>query len=99
MVLAEKAATLAKDLEGARHRIRNHPALLKLQNEQDMRRAIEAQCNTALQKLSGLSNLNLECQAWKDRVVAANEMRDAQLSRRAEVILATSLMHEYGARL
>lgn len=93
VVLAEKAHGLSKDLDVARHRIRNHPALAALKQQQDIRDAMEAQCNAAIQKVSALSNLNLECHTWKRRVLAANDARGEDLARKEQVILANNLSH------
>ena len=85
VVLAERVDTLGKDLQKAKHRIKNHPALLKFQKEQDIRHAMEAECNAAHKKVAMLSNFNLECHAWKRKVLAANAMRDEDLARRKQV--------------
>lgn len=93
VVLAERAGALAKELQAARHRIRNHPALFKLQKEQDLRTAVEAEYNAAMYRCSQLSALNFECQAWKRRVLASNEALGDGLASREQVLLATSWQH------
>lgn len=88
VVLAERVNTLGRYLQQARHDIINHPALLRCQKEQDFRRAMEAECNAALRKVTSMANLNLECQAWKLRVLAANEVKGEELARREQVMSA-----------
>jgi hypothetical protein len=95
VVLEEKNSILAKELYAARHRIRNHPALLKLQKEQDIRYAMEAEYNAALQKVAALSSLNLECHAWKQRVLGANEDKAAELAKKQQVLLELNLRQNF----
>lgn len=86
---AQKVNALVKDLNAARLRLKRHPALTKLEKEEGMRQAIKAEYNAVCQKLSALSNLNLECHAWKLGVIAANEERSVELDQRTKVQLTS----------
>jgi hypothetical protein len=87
-VLKEKALDLSRSLQAARYAVLHHPAVASLKQEQAIRSAMEAECNAALHKLSVLRSLNLECQAWKERVLAANEARAAMLEEQEKALSA-----------